>query len=185
MNLARRAGNGVDPSHTAGTAIAAVIAAVVVMVTFAACGGDAERGQDLSFAADVGRAAAAVEAEIGAGQAFFEITATPKHTNVFVATDDATVAVPYVFLDGELQPPAPALDGASGYTFGADALDYDADAILAQIAAEVPGATIESLSVVGGDGDTVRYVVAVRSAEGGWLDVTVAPDGRVLEVDPV
>lgn len=149
------------------------------------CGGDDEEGQDLSFAGDLARAVAAVEAELGAGQAYFEVTATPQLTNIFVAVDDATAAMPYVFIDGELNPPAPTLDGASGFTFAADALDYDPDLILAQVAVEVPGATIESLSVVGADDGTVRYAAITRSSEGGRLDVTVAPDGRVLEVDPL
>jgi hypothetical protein len=31
----------------------------------------------------------------------------------------------------------------------------------------------------------VRYIASVRSAAGGFLDVTVSPNGVVLEVDPV
>lgn len=159
-------------------------AALIAAVGVAGCGGD-DGGSDAGFAADIDAAIAAVEAELGAGQQFFEVTATSQLTNVFVAVDDATAAVPYIFLDGRLEPPAPTLEGASGYTFGADAVQFDEDAILSQVAEEVPEATIESLSIEGGENGSVRYVVAVRSPAGGELDVTVAPDGAVLEVDPV
>ncbi len=162
---------------------AALLLAVTAVI--AACGGGDDTGPDDAFAADIRPAIAAVEAELGPGQQFFEITATPRLTNLFVAVDGATAAVPYVYLDGELQPPAPELAGASGFTFAADAVEFDEEAILDEVATQLPESTIEALSIEGGRDGAVRYVVSTRSVAGGRLDVTVGPDGEVLEVDPV
>jgi hypothetical protein len=158
--------------------------AVLVVAALTGCG-DNDRAGDDSFVADIRPAIEAVEAELGAGQEFFEVTANELVTNLFVAVDDATAAVPYVFLDGELQPPAPKLTGASGFTFGADAVDFDEDTILDAVGEELPESTIEALSIEGGEGGVVRYVVSTLSPEGGRLDVTVAPDGTVTAVDPL
>jgi hypothetical protein len=160
--------------------------AVLIVAALVGCGADDDdRGGGDSFVADIRPAIEAVEAELGAGQEFFEVTANELVTNLFVAVDDATAAVPYVFLDGELQPPAPKLTGASGFTFSADAVDFDEDTILDAVGDELPESTIEALSIEGGEGGVVRYVVSTLSPEGGRLDVTVAPDGTVLAVDPL
>ncbi|MGB0114103.1 MAG: hypothetical protein WBP59_12840 [Ilumatobacteraceae bacterium] len=161
-----------------------LVGAVALLVGITACGGD-DGGADDDFVGDIRAAMEAVEAERGPGQQYFEVTATPQLTNVFVATDEGTAAIPYVYLDGELQAPAPKLTGASGFTFEADMVDFDEDTVLSGVLEEVPGSTIESVSVEGGVNDTVRYVVSVRSTAGGLLDVTVGPDGDVFEVDPV
>jgi hypothetical protein len=173
--------------------VAAVAACGLLAIAGVACSGSDNAGGGLggdvsvgeTFVADIRPAIEAVEAELGAGQVFFEITASRQVTNLFVAVDQATAAEPYVFLDGELQPPAPTLTGASGFTFAGDAVDFDAESILDAVISELPESTIEALSIEGGEGGIVRYVVATLSPGGGRLDVTVAPDGTVLEVDPV
>jgi hypothetical protein len=161
---------------------------LLALVAVACGGGDDDGGEvvaDDAFVAGIRPAIDAVEAELGGGQMFFEVTASRQVINLFVAVDDATAAVPYVFLDGELQPPAPKLTGASGFTFAGDAVDFDEGSILDDISSELPDSTIETLSIEGGDGGVVRYVVSTLSPGGGRLDVTVTPDGAVVEVDPV
>jgi len=166
----------------------AVAAVGLLALVGVACGDDddgGEVGADDGFVADIRPAIEAIESELGAGQVFFEITASRQVINLFVAVDDATAAVPYVFLDGELQPPAPKLTGASGFTFAGDAVDLDEISILDAVSSELPDSAIEALSIEGGDAGIVRYVVAMLSPSGGRLDVTVSSDGAVLEVDPV
>ena len=163
-----------------------VAVAVLLVAALAGCASDDDGDADSdSFVANIRPAIEAVEAELGAGQQFFEVTANELVTNLFVAVDEATAAIPYVYLDGELQPPAPTLTGASGFTFSADAVDFDEDTVLDAVAEELTESTIEAFSIEAGAGGVVRYVVSTLSPEGGRLDVTVAADGTVLEVDPL
>lgn len=165
--------------------IAAGLFAVVALVAGCGSSGDDKTSSGDGFVSTIAPAIAAVEAELGAGQQYFEVTASEQVTNIFVAIDDGTAAIPYVYLDGELQPPAPTLTGASGFTFAAAAVDFDVDTILGGVGEEIPDSTIETLSVEGGEGGIVRYVVSTMSAQGGMLDVTVDAAGAILAVDPV
>lgn len=156
------------------------------LVVVAACSGGSDEatsgGRD-SFVSDIAAAAAAVDAAFGGPQEFFEITATPQLTNVFVAIDGGTAAVPYIYLDGELQSPAPRIDGAAGQTFKADAIDFDEATVLDGVENDLPNAMIDAFSVEGGPGGFVRFVVSARSEQGGVLDIVVAPSGAVIEVN--
>lgn len=165
-----------------------VLAALLVSVplTVAACGDGSDGGADEhALAADLSAAVAAVEEERGGPQEYFEVTALPTLTNVFVAIDGATAAVPYVYRDRRLEPPGPTLEGASGNTFRAASIDVDEERVLTRVLAELPDATIESLSVEGSPGAGVRYVVSARSSEGGLLEIVVTRDGGIVSVDPV
>jgi hypothetical protein len=149
-------------------------------------GGAVEASDELQLlAASLREAVEAVDAELGGPQSYFEVTATPQLTNVFVAIDEATAAVPYVFLDGVLEAPGPTLQDVVGNTFTADVLTFDESVLLGRIAAEIPSADIESVSIEGGRDGTVRYVVSARSDEGGLLDIVVGPDGAIQSVEPV
>lgn len=159
---------------------------VVALLVAAAVGGcgDDDSGRPPVLIDDIKPALDAVEAELGAGQQYFEVNANAQLVNLFVAADGGASAVPYIYFDGELQPPAPALSVESGFTFGADAVDFD-DTVLDAVADELPESTIEGFAIEGGQGGVVRYLVSTRSEQGGVLAVTVAPDGTVLEVDPI
>lgn len=143
-----------------------------------------EVGETPAFVTDVVAAIDAVEAQVGAGQEFFEVTANDQFTNVFLAVDDGTAAVAYAFVDGELQPPAPKQTGAEGNTFVRDDVDFDPEAITAGVRTELPDSVVDAISVYG-DGVGATYVVAVTSPSGGFLDVVVGPDGQVFSVDPL
>jgi hypothetical protein len=160
-----------------------VLLAVIAIVSCANGGDDADKpGAAQGWVVDLRQAVGAVEAQLGAGQQYFEVTATTQLTNVFVAVDGGTAAVPYVYVDGMLLDPAPRLEGASGQTFAADQIGFDETAVLAGVEAELPRATIESLSIEGGPSGTLRYVVSARSAQGGVLDIEVGGDGVVFAV---
>ena len=162
--------------------------AIAVLFAFLGCSGSADSDaapNESPFGFEIRAAVAAIEAELDGAQEYFEITATPQLTNIFVAVDDGTAAVPYVYLAGELQAPGPRIDGATGQTFTAAAIDFDDKKILAGVAADLPTAAIDALSIEGGPGGFVRYVVSARSAQGGVLDIVVAPSGAVIEVRPL
>ncbi len=160
-------------------------AAIAVLVGCSGSDAADESPASESFVVDVRVAAAAVEAKLGGPQEFFEITATPQLTNVFVAVDDATAAIPFAFVEGQLEAPAPRIEGVQGQTFRLDEVDFDETTVLSGIEADLAASTIDAFSVEGGSGGFIRYVVSVRSEQGGVLDVVVAPSGAVIEVRPL
>jgi hypothetical protein len=136
------------------------------------------------FILDVGAAIAAVEQELGGPQEYFEVTANDQLTNVFVAVDEATATVGYVFVDGALQAPLPKQDGATGKTFTAADVDFDPTLVTGGVANDLSDATIDAFSVYG-NGSGAVYILAASSTSGGSLDIEVGPQGDVRSVDPV
>jgi len=131
----------------------------------------------------IDEAVAAVESELGAELDYFEINATPRLVNLFVALNEGAVVQPWVYLDGALT----SAEGrpADGGTFRAGDLEVDPDAVFDTLRREIPGATIETFYVNGDGSGNVQYGALVTSASGGGLDVLLGPDGAVLSVDPI
>ena len=128
-------------------------------------------------------AVAAVEAELGGPQRYFEINATGLLVNLFVASPDGTKATPYAHAAGQLSS-KDAFD-AQGNTFEASALDIDPQLVSSCIAGQLPTSSQDLFIVEGGTGGAVRYTILTTSANGGQLLVEVGGDGTVLSVDPV
>jgi hypothetical protein len=161
-----------------------VRARTILAAVALAAGCDGEDGRATPVLEEIAPAVAAVEAELGGPQQFFEVNATPQVVNLFVATEGATQVVPYVYVGGELAPAAePA--GAEGPTFGADALTFDAATVLDAVAAEVPDSDVVLFSVAGGPDGAVQYTANVSSGDGGSLDVVLGADGSIQSVTPV
>src|SRR3954469_4421804 len=82
-------------------------------------------------------AVAALEAQLGGPQRYFEINATPTLVNLFVASADQTQAIAYVYQAKALQPPADA-QPASGPTFTAGEMTFDETKVMALTVAQLP-----------------------------------------------
>src|SRR3954454_20275530 len=143
---------------------------------------DATGTRALPLVGAIDDAVAALETKLGAPQEFFEINATTQLVNLIVALNDGKVAQPWVYLDGQLS----SAEGspATGHTFVARALDFDPDAVLSQVRAKLPEASLDLFFVHGGEGGAVHYSVVATSRQGGQLVVIVAPDGTVQSVNP-
>ncbi|MEX0846905.1 MAG: hypothetical protein WD023_03925 [Ilumatobacteraceae bacterium] len=180
---------------------------VVVVVAAAACSGDGDGAADATTApidsASLGSlvtaecspgapvlkidqiptAIAAVEAELGGPQRYFEINATDVLVNMFVAGPDATTVTPYVFAGGALT--SNDVIEAQGNTFEASALDIDSQLVSSCVTGQLPTSSQDLFLVEGGVGGVVRYAILTTSANGGQLLIEVSGDGTVLSVDPV
>lgn len=161
-----------------------VAISTVVAVFGAACGSDLDDTPVSPRPAVelIAPAVEAVEAELGGPQEYFEINADERLVNLFVAADDGSSVVPYLYLDGELQAPAPSQPVAQGVTFSFDAVEFDPDTVLDRVAVDLPTATLRRFVVLVGPEGAVRYEVFVQSVQGGQLAVLVTGDGEVLGV---
>jgi ABC-type glycerol-3-phosphate transport system substrate-binding protein len=131
----------------------------------------------------IDQAVAALEAELGGPQRYFEINATGSLVNLFLAFNADALVQPWVYRNGELS--SQEAQPAQGNSFAADALDFDPETVLDGVTAALPGSSLTVFVVEGGPNGSVQYSVVVDSASGGQLVVVVASDGRVLSVDPV
>lgn len=164
---------------------AAISLAAGLAIGLSACGDDDGAAPDDRPVPAVARIAVAVdelEGELGGPQEYFEINVDDWLVNLFVATDGGTTATPYLFVDGEVQPPGPA-GPAEGSTFTAAEVDVDADRVLDQVADELPDSTLTTFVITVGPSDALRYEVLARSPRGGTLAVEVTGDGAIVGVE--
>ncbi|MEY4173097.1 MAG: hypothetical protein RI900_262 [Actinomycetota bacterium] len=145
--------------------------------------GTAQAEADLPAVGRISEAIEALEQQLGAPQQYFEVNATARVVNLFVALNNATLAQAWLYLDGEFT--SQEAQAASGGTFGADAVAFDPERVLTRVRTEVPEAVIESFYVHGDGKGNVQYGVLASALCGGGLDVVVGPDGSVKSVDPV
>lgn len=145
--------------------------------------GTAQAEADLPAVGLVSEAIAALEAELGGPQDYFEVNATARVVNLFVALNDATLAQAWAYADGALSSTEP--QAASGGTFAAADVDFEPEAVLAPTRAEIPDSIIETFYVHGDGTGTVQYGLLTSALCGGGFDVTVGPSGEVLGVDPL
>jgi hypothetical protein len=127
-------------------------------------------------------AIAAVEAQLGGPQTYFEVNATSRLVNVIVALNNATLAQSWVYLDGQLS--SKPAESAQGNTFTAAAVAFDPATILSNVRRDLASSSIDLFFVEGGPAGSVRYTAVVTSPAGGQLQVILAPDGTVQQVDP-
>jgi hypothetical protein len=132
---------------------------------------------------DVTAAIAAVEAERGGPQQYFEINTTSLLVNLFVADTAAGTAVPYVYVGGALS----HQDGtpAQGGTFTAADLVFDPQRVTSCVRAQLPESSLDQFLVQGNGQGAVQLSVITSSPQGGQLVVTVNGDGLVLGVDAI
>ncbi len=136
---------------------------------------------DLPLVGEISTAIAALEAQLGAPQEYFEINATSQLINIWVSLNGGTIAQPWVWLDGVLT----SREGqpAQGARFVAAALTFDPARLLATVAAQLPMSALDAVEIVGGADGAVQYTVVATSQEGGQLLVVVGPDGAVVSVE--
>lgn len=168
----------------------AAIAGVITLapVVLGACGGDDGDGGEVAgpLVGEIAPAIEAVEAELGGPQEYFEVFADVDKVSLWVATDEATMAVPYVWAAGELSDVEEGGGEAEGETFSADeALVFDADDVLDKVLDDL-GDNVTKFSIIGvGAEPGVHFSALVESDRGGILEVVVDADGKILESGPL
>jgi hypothetical protein len=183
-----------------------VLAALVVAAGLVGCGGDdavpspsdslapsaplsteCPASTDQPLVIDqIAPAIAAVEAELGGQQEYFEVNATEAVVNLFVAgtaADGSSTVTPYAFGSGELT--AQQAIPADGNRFAGAAVQIDPQRVVSCVMGQLPTSTLTAFVVEGGPNGVVRYSVVVASEQGGQLVVEVSGSGQVLSVDPV
>jgi len=139
--------------------------------------------EELPLLGEIAPAIAAIAAQLGGPQEFFEINATARLVNLFVALNNGAVAQPWLYLEGTLT--STEGQAASGGTFSSSMVEFDPGVILSTVLTELPGISIESFYIHGDGQGNVLYGVLATSEKGGGLDVVLGADGSVKSVDPV
>ncbi|MCX6523062.1 MAG: hypothetical protein NTZ21_20590 [Actinobacteria bacterium] len=176
------------------------VAVACAVVLLSACSDDGDSAPETTFSLgptecavvddpvlmvdEIDAAVAAVEAELGGEQVYFEINATPLLVNLFVADPVAKTVTPYVYVGGELSAEE-ALPVESGSAFPASALAFDPQRVLSCITDQLPDSGLDVFFVEANADGAVRYTVLTTNAQGGQLTIEVTGAGLVLAVDAI
>jgi hypothetical protein len=162
-----------------------VVAFVAALALLGSCGdddGEGGNGAEMPLVGEIAPAVAALEGELGGAVRYYEIRADSLAVTLWVSAREGRWAVPYVFADGELSDPQPAQPVDGGFAFAADdALQFDADHVLDQVADDLADSTLTQFWIEGGEGGATRLNVTAESARGGVLEIVLSPDGEPLE----
>ena len=170
----------------------ATAVAIAICITFAGCTDEGSSQPTTSTAGLAGElpivnqiddAIAALEAELGGPQDYFEINATARLVNLFVALEAGTSVQPWVYFDGELTFEEGA--AAQGGVLRATDLDFDPAAIFSKLVSELPGASVESFYIHGDGQGAVQYGALLTTSQGGAIDVQLSADGQILSSEPL
>ena len=177
-----------------------LVAAACAVVLLAACNDDGDSAPETTFSLgptecavaddpvlmvdEIDAAVAAVEAELGGEQVYFEINATPLLVNLFVADPVAKTVTPFVYVGGELSAEE-SLPVESGSAFPASALAFDPQRVLSCISDQLPDSGLDVFFVEANADGAVRYTVLTTNAQGGQLTIEVTGAGLVLAVDAI
>ncbi len=156
----------------------------IVLALAAAAAGGCGGGEDTAepVVELIDEAIEATERHYGAPQEYFEISANLERVSVVVAVDGATAAEQSSYEPGGGFTVPEPVGAATGATFGADAVAFDAERIFDGIRAELDDPVILDFAIQGGPDGAVVFDATVASDAGGRLLVLLAPDGRVLGV---
>ena len=170
------------------------VVAVTVCLALSACSSDGASTDSTTSTVAISDAAlpiveqiddaiAALEAELGGSQEYFEINATPLLVNLFVALEAGTAAQAWVYLDGALT--SKESQPAQGGTLRRANLDFDPATILLHLQSELPGAAVESFYILGDGQGAVQYGALLTTAQGGAIDVQLRSDGQIISSEPL
>lgn len=130
---------------------------------------------------EIDAAIAALEAELGEPQEYFEINATPQLINLFVALDNATSVQAWLYIDGELTSDDP--EPAEGGTLRAVDIAFEPSTIFSALQRELPSASVESFYIHGDGQGSVQYRALLTTAQGGAIEVQLAANGDIISSD--
>jgi hypothetical protein len=174
-----------DSSDSAATDASATGASAGAAPDVTICdpSGTAQPEENLPAVGEIPVAIDALEQQLGGPQQYYEVNATARVVNLFVALNDSTLVQPWLYVDGALT--SQDAQAASGGTFTGDELDFVPSEVLTKVRKEVPEAVLESFYVNGDGKGNLQYGVLTSAQCGGGLDVVVGADGAVKSVDPV
>ncbi len=124
----------------------------------------------------------ALEELLGGPQDYVEINADTRIVSLIVFDREASQAIPYRYLGGQIAQIAEPFAISGGRPLRAEWINFDASTMFDALRSEVPQAAILGFVILAGAEQTVTYEALLQSRQGGQILVTLDPEGQVLSV---